>query len=114
MEIGLRPLFSRLLIKRNVIKKVGSIIIAETSQEAKVGVGEIIAAGVDCEIAKEGDIVLFGRYAPYALNKQELTWAGIEVTEDKDVEYLLCNEEDLLAIKIANKKEKKNGYRGRG
>jgi len=109
MEIGLKPLFTRLLIRRNVIKKVGSIIIAENSQEAKVGVGEIIAVGEDCELAKVGDVVLFGRYAPYALNKQELTWAGIEVNEDKDVEYLLCNEEDLLAIKVAEGKEKKHG-----
>ena len=106
MDVGLKPLFSRLLIKRKRIEKVGSLYVAETSQEAKVGVGEVIATGPECEVASVGDIVLFGRYSPYLLNQQELKWAGVDVTEDKDIDFLLCNEDDLLAIKVAAGKEK--------
>jgi chaperonin GroES len=98
-DIGLTPLFSRVIIKRKRIEKVGSLYVAETSQEAKVGIGEIIATGPDCQTAIEGDVVLFGRYAPYVLNQQEMRWVGVDVTEDKDTEYLLLNEEDLLAVK---------------
>ena len=103
MSVGLMPLFTRLLIKRQRIEKIGSIIIADTSQETKVGIGEVIAVGPDCEVSKVGDTVLFGRYSPYLLNQQEMKWANVSITEDKDVDYLLCNEEDLLAIKTITK-----------
>lgn len=99
LGIGLTPLFSRVIIKRKRIEKVGSLYVAETSQEAKVGIGEIIAIGPDCESVSVGDVVLFGRYSPYLLNQQEMKWVGVDVVEDKDTEYLLNNEEDLLAIK---------------
>jgi len=107
-EIGLKPLFSRIIVKRMRIKKVGSIVISETSQEIKVGIGEVIAVGPDCEVIKAGVIVLFGRYAPYNLIQQELLWAGIAFKEDQDVEYLLMNEEDVLAVKSDARKENCN------
>lgn len=104
MDIGLKPLFTRIIIKRKVPEKIGRILVPQTSQEARVGAGEVVAVGPDCEVAKVGDVVLFGRYAPYLLNKQELEWAGIFLPKGEE-EYMLCNEEDLLAIR----KEKMNG-----
>ncbi len=98
MTLGLKPLFSRIIIKRKMLKQVGRILVPESSQEARVGAGEVVAVGPDCEVAKVGNIVLFGRYSPYLLNKQELEWAGI-ILPKGDEEYMLCNEEDLLAIR---------------
>jgi len=109
MEIGLEPLFTRVLIKRKRIDKIGSLFVAETSREIKeLGIGEILAIGsrCDCPEVNVGDIVLFGRYSPYLLNQQELKWVGVDLVEDKDVDYLLCNDEDLLAVKTAAGKEK--------
>ena len=90
-----RPLGDRVLVKRfdeeEVVK--GGIIIPDTAQE-KPQKGEIVAVGkgrvnddgdvVALEV-KEGDKVLFGKYA------------GNEVTID-DVEYMIMREDDVLAI----------------
>jgi co-chaperonin GroES (HSP10) len=110
MDIGIRPFFTRVLIKRNIIKTVGKdnlIHVPQNNQEAKIGLGEIIAVGPDCnpENIKIGDLVLFGRFSTYLLEKDWLEWGGVKLSDDKDAEYLLCNEDDLLGVKIAEKKE---------
>ena len=97
--LNLQPLYSRLLIKRTNIRKIGSIIVPQTSEEIKIGYGEVIAKGPDTEKVQVGDFILFGRYAAYQLNKNELSWMGVALDADENVEFLLCNEEDVLCIK---------------
>ncbi len=91
----IRPLHDRILIKRldEEEKSKGGIIIPDTAKE-KPQQGKVIAAGkgkilengkVHPPDVKEGDKVLFGKYA------------GNEVKID-DEEYLLMREDDILAV----------------
>jgi chaperonin GroES len=90
-----RPLHDRILVKRIEAQEVkkGGIIIPETAKE-KPQEGVIIAAGNGKVLndgtklaleAKEGDRVLFGKYA------------GNEIKIEEQ-EYLILREDDLLAI----------------
>jgi len=94
----LQPLGYRVLLKRKIIDKVGSIVIPKTSKEAKVSIGEIVAVGDDVESLKVGDVVTFGRYAPHNIEEKELDMYGINLNSDKDSEILIMNEEDALCI----------------
>lgn len=87
--MDLIPLFSRLIVKRKELDKVGSIFIPTNSQEMKATEGEVIAVGSECDTVKVGDTVFYGRYS------------GAEIERDK-VKYVLMNEEDVLCF--VNKK----------
>lgn len=93
---NIKPLGNRVLVKRAKAQtSKGGILLPETAQE-KPKQGEVVAIGPgkwDEEgnlIAMNvhvGDVVLFGAYA------------GTEVkTEDRDVEYLIMSEDDVLGI----------------
>ncbi|MFG1483021.1 co-chaperone GroES [Halobacteriovorax sp. GFR7] len=92
-----KPLQDRVLIKRieNETKTAGGIYIPDNNSE-KPSEGEVIAVGPGyrldngsvAELAvKEGDKVLFGKYA------------GSEVKLD-GVEYIIMKESDILGILV--------------
>ena len=91
----LRPLHDRVIVKRleEEEKTVGGIIIPDTAkekpQQAKViavGKGRTLENGQVIPLTvKEGDRVLFGKYA------------GTEIKIDGD-EHLIMREDDILAI----------------
>ena len=91
----LRPLNDRVIVKRleEEEKTVGGIIIPDTAkekpQQAKViavGKGRTLENGQVIPLTvKEGDRVLFGKYA------------GTEIKIDGD-EHLIMREDDILAI----------------
>jgi chaperonin GroES len=93
--MGLRPLYDRLIVERVQEDEVtaGGIFIPESAKE-KPQKGKVIAAGKgkiaeDGSIrqmdVKEGDIVLFGKYA------------GTEIKIDSE-DRLIIREDDVLAI----------------
>ena len=87
--MNIQPIDDRLLIERIELKeeKVGSIIIPDTVKE-KPQLGKVISIGTDeelKEIFKEGDAVLFAKFA------------GDEVKHDGN-EYLILSRADILAI----------------
>lgn len=86
----LKPLSDRVLVKRLESEEMtaGGLYIPETAKE-KPSRGEVVAVGPGKEgvtmTVKEGDKVLFGKYA------------GTEIKVD-DVELLVMREEEILAI----------------
>jgi chaperonin GroES len=95
LEIGVRPLHDRILVRRTAeeTKTAGGIIIPDTAKE-KPQRGEIVAAGkgrvsddgkvMPLEV-KVGDKVLFGKYS------------GTELKLNGE-ELLMMREEDILGI----------------
>ena len=93
---NIKPLGNRVLVKRSKAQtSKGGILLPETAQE-KPKQGEVVAAGpgkfddagnlLPMNV-RVGDVVLFGAYA------------GTEVkTDDRDVEYLIMAEDDILGI----------------
>ncbi len=84
-----QPIDDRLLIEpvEETEERVGSIIIPDTAKE-KPRMGTVVAVGTDediKEIFKEGDRVLFAKYA------------GEEIKLDGK-EYLIVQRSDVLAI----------------
>ncbi len=95
-ENKIRPLFDRVLIKREEPKDVvkGGIVIPDTAKEKPLeGIVEAVGEGRRNEngdsfaapIVKKGDRVLIGKYS------------GTDVTIDGD-EYVIVREDDILAI----------------
>ena len=93
--MAIQPLGDRVLVKRLEAeeKTKGGIVLPNSAKE-KPQKGEIVAVGkgrllesgkVEPLEVKEGDKVLFGKYA------------GNEITYKED-EYLILKEEDILAI----------------
>ena len=97
------PLHDRVLVRRveEAETSRGGIIIPDSAKD-KQQEGEIIAAGsgrvteegkVRPLDVKQGDRVLFGKYA------------GTEITIDGE-EFLIIKEEEVLGILVGSKKEK--------
>ena len=93
--MGLRPLHDRILVQRLEEEEEvqGSIIIPDTAKE-KPQQAKVLAAGpgrvsddgkVQAMDVKEGDTVIFGKYA------------GTEVKLDGE-EYLIIREDDVLGV----------------
>ncbi len=93
--MGLRPLHDRILVQRldEEEEVQGSIIIPDTAKE-KPQQAKVLAAGpgrvsddgkVQAMDVKEGDKVIFGKYA------------GTEVKLDGE-EYLIIREDDVLGV----------------
>jgi co-chaperonin GroES (HSP10) len=101
----LQPLGTRVLIKRKSIRKVGSIVVPNTSRQMEVNLGEVVSVGGDCELLKEGDLCTFGQYAPHKIDTRELGYYGITWDNDQDIELLLMNEEDALCIILKDREE---------
>ena len=89
--MALRPLFARVLLKREVLRKVGSIIIPESSQDRHARcLGEIVAMGPDATATlRVGDKVVFGKYAG--------TWLDENGKDNSEGEYYIVQDEDILA-----------------
>ena len=93
--MNVRPLYDRVLVKRldELKTTAGGIIIPDTAKEKPlegiveaVGTGKIAPDGkVIALTVKEGDKVLFGKYA------------GTEIKLDGE-SFLMIREEDLLGI----------------
>ncbi len=92
--MAIRPLGDRVLIEvlEEEVQKQGSLYIPDTAKE-KPQQGKVVAVGkgkvengtrIEPEV-KEGDIVLYGKYA------------GTEVKSDGN-EYLVVRESDILAV----------------
>lgn len=110
MAASYKPLFGRVLIERDVLKKVGSIYIPEDQQKRQaVCKGKIVALGETAgwtrvydetgaekmeRVVHVGDIVSFGRHAGTWLDKSY----GIADNKNDEAPYFLCQDEDLLAV----------------
>ena len=92
----IRPLFDRVLLKRNdePSKTSSGLFLPETANKEKPAEGTILAIGtgrvgddgtVTPLIVKEGDSIIFGKYA------------GTEI-EIKNVKHLIVRESELLGI----------------
>jgi hypothetical protein len=102
----LRPQSKRLLLKRTLLRQIGSIIVPEKSEEMKFSFAEVMDSGPDCINGyKPGDVVYFGRYAAQIVNAKELAIYGIKINPAK-VELLILNEEDVLCDMVDEPDEK--------
>ena len=97
----IKPLHDRILVKRIDLEEEeirGGIVIPDTAKEKPqegeviaVGEGKVLDSGQKVEMSvKEGDRILFGKYA------------GTEVNLD-DEEYLIMREDEVLGV-LAGKK----------
>lgn len=88
-KIPFSPLFARVLLRRNKVDKIGSIIIPEQSvNKYNPEEGVLIAAGHTCEPEIKdliGKKVMFAKYSG--------AWVKIAGEE-----YFMCQEEDLLGV----------------
>lgn len=88
-NVPFTPLFARVLLKREKVEKIGSIILPqEASGKYNPEEGTLVAVGhtVEPEIgALIGQKVMFAKYSG--------AWLKI-----KDQEYFMCQEEDLLGV----------------
>jgi chaperonin GroES len=88
--MSIKPLADRVLVKPAAAeeKTVGGIIIPDTAKEKPLK-GEIVAVGKGTKdeemVLKEGDKVLYGKYA------------GTEIELDGET-YLIMRQSDVLAI----------------
>ncbi len=87
--MNIKPLADRVLVlPAEAEEKVGGIIIPDTAKE-KPQRGKVVAVGQGTKdeqmILKEGDVVLYGKYA------------GTEL-ENEGEEYLMMRQSDVLAI----------------
>lgn len=110
MAESYRPIFGRVLIERDILKKVGSIIIPDSEQKRQaICKGKIVALGETAgwtktyndkgeqsmaRIIDVGDVVSFGRHAGTWLDKSY----GIAKNENDEAPYFLCQDEDILAV----------------
>ena len=92
----IKPLGSRVLVRRvKAPQSKGGILLPESAQE-KPREGDVIAVGPG-SFSKEGEF----KKLELAIGDKVLfsSYAGTEVkTEDKDNEYLILSEDDVLAI----------------
>ena len=84
--MNVKPLSDRVLILPNPAeeKTAGGLIIPDTAKEKPLA-GKVVAVGPGTLEVKEGDQVLYGKYA------------GQEIQVD-GVDYLIMKQNDILAI----------------
>ena len=91
-DVKYRPLFGRVLIKREIEEKRGSILLPNAKKHAR-SEGNVIAVGPTADQSiKIGDHVIFGRHAGTWLDS---TYTG--AAENEDGTLFLCQDEDILA-----------------
>lgn len=92
-----RPLFARVLLEREIPKKVGSILLADESQKRLAFTKcRIIATGPTCDegVAELiGKNVLIGRFAGDWINADGIPG----VPSDDTKQYYIVQDEDILA-----------------
>lgn len=101
-----KPLFSRVVIEREVQTKVGSVMLPEHLQKKHARCeGVVIAIGPTADGVKIGDKVIFGRhsgtwldgsYSQVAVQTQQGQQRALKDNDDGTL--FLCQDEDLLAI----------------
>lgn len=110
MAESYRPIFGRVLLEREVLKKVGSILLPDAEHKRQaVCKGKIVALGETAgwtkvytesgeekviRVFKVGDIVSFGRHAGTWLDKSY----GLAKENDEEAPYFLCQDVDILAV----------------
>ena len=80
----LEPLGERVIVKKIIAEKIGSIFLPEDVKRQSLQ-GEVIHIGPDCSLVKVGDTILFGRYSGFDLP-----------TLGNYIGCLLMNEADIL------------------
>lgn len=89
-----RPIFGRVLIKRAVEEKKGSILLPQHIQKKHArNEGVVIAKGPTAEGVEVGEKVIFGKHSGTWLDS---TYS--ETTEATDTPYFLCVDEDILLV----------------
>ncbi|MEA1940008.1 MAG: co-chaperone GroES [Candidatus Caldatribacteriota bacterium] len=94
---GLKPLGDRVLVKpvHEEEKSKGGILLPDTVSKEKPQVGEVLSAGPGSKdkdgklvplTVKKGDKVVYAKYS------------GTDIKDEKDEEYLIISEKDILAI----------------
>lgn len=87
------PLFARVLIKREIEEKRGSIILPDAKRHAR-SEGVVVAKGPTADESIEvGKKVIFGRHAGAWL---DATYA--KGAENDDGTLFICADEDILAV----------------
>lgn len=110
MAAKYRPIYGRVLIEREILKKVGSIIIPDSEQKRQaICKGKIVALGETAGWTKTyndkgteqavralnvGDMVSFGRHAGVWLDGSY----GVAANKDDDAPFFLCQDDDILAV----------------
>lgn len=88
-KVPFTPLFARVLLKREKVDKVGSIILPDSAaNKYNPEEGILVALGHTAdEVLKDlvGKKVMFAKYSG--------AWIKIQ-----DVEYFMCQDEDLLGV----------------
>ena len=83
--LDIEPLLTRIIAKRDEVKKVGSIYIPETATSMKATEGEVLAIGNEVTAVQPGDRIYWGLYSAKEI-------------ERNGENYSLMNEEDVLGI----------------
>lgn len=93
-ECKYTPLFGRVIIKREIHAKKGSILIPEgiAKRHARTE-GVVVRIGDQVEGVKPGDKVIFGKHAGAWLDS---TYS--QTGENDDGTLFMCQDEDILAI----------------
>lgn len=93
--MSLRPLFARVLIKRDRLKSNGIIIPDSVQKRHAPATGIILDVGEACEESVRdlrGKKVLFGLHAGAWVNPD-----GTAVTSEEEMEFFVCQDEDIIA-----------------
>lgn len=69
----IEPLFGRILVRPVEIDwtEVERHIITPDIAQDQPEFGQVVAAAADCEVIREGDLVMFGKYSGYGVNDDE-------------------------------------------
>lgn len=94
----MRPLFSRVLLEREIPKKIGNIHLADESQKRLAFTRcKVIATGPTCDDEIDdliGKNVLIGQYAGDWINAEGIPG----VPSDETKQYYIVQEQDILAV----------------
>ena len=105
-EVTYKPLFARVLIRREVFEKIGNVLIPENIQKRHAKCeGVVIDKGptADASIIV-GSRVMFGRHAgtwldaTYSMVRDARGQQLSAVSDNDDGTLFLCQDEDILAI----------------
>lgn len=104
-DVKYKPLFGRVLIKREVKEKIGNVLIPDNIQKRHANCdGVVMALGSTADQSiKIGDRVIFGRHAGVWLDAtyglvRDPKGNPLGVSDKDDGTMFLCQDEDLLAI----------------
>lgn len=105
-EYKYKPLFARVLIQREVLEKIGNVLIPENIQKRHAKCeGVVVDKGPTADASiKIGDRVIFGRHAgtwldaTYSLTRNAQGQQMPVVSDNDDGTMFLCQDEDILCI----------------